>query len=296
MNNLGDRMKMYEQQMAAHCMPLLPICARIDGKAFHTWTRGLERPFDESLHNLFVATTKFLVEETGARVGYTQSDEITLIWYSDDIESQVFFDGKVHKMVSVLASMATGFFNKRVFSTTRPLAFFDCRVWQVPTLEEAANVLVWRELDATRNSIQMAAQAVYSHKELLNKNNSEMQEMLHQKGINWNDYPDWAKRGTYVQRQKRTRLLSSEERERIPEQHRPAEGAEVERTDTMVLELPPILSIVNRTDVLFKGARPIRHELPVVNTGNPQHDAVAAYYARRELEEALNKNKGEPHA
>jgi len=281
--DLSDRMKLLEGQMAsARCMPLLPICARLDGKSFHTWTQDLARPFDKRLHDLFVKTTMFLVEETCARVGYTQSDEITLVWYSNDIESQVFFDGKVHKMVSVLASMATGFFNHEVpdafplriwkgnrslgacDNTTpvsapldaRPLAFFDCRVWQVPTLEEAANVLVWRELDATRNSIQMAAQAVYSHKELLNKNNSEMQEMLHQKGVNWNNYSDWCKRGTYVQRKKRSRLLTVEERERIPEKYRPVEGAEVERTDTVLLELPPITRIANRAAVLFYGEIP----------------------------------------
>lgn len=260
MDSLGDRMKLYESQMAGdRCMPLLPICARIDGKAFHTWTRDLPRPFDKTLHHLFVGTTVFLVEETGARIGYTQSDEITLVWYSDDIESQVFFDGKVHKMVSVLASMATGFFNRTatdVFDDVRPLAFFDCRVWQVPTLSEAANVLVWRELDATRNSIQMAAQAQYSHKELLNKNQSAMQDMLHQKGINWNDYPDWAKRGTYVQRKKRTRILTDAERERIPEKYRPAADAQVERTDTLVLDLPPLTRITNREAVLFAGEEP----------------------------------------
>jgi tRNA(His) 5'-end guanylyltransferase len=270
-------MKLFESQMAGNrCMPLLPVCARLDGKSFHTWTRDLERPYDARLHKLFVETTKFLVEQTCARIGYTQSDEITLVWYSDDIESQVFFDGKIHKMVSVLASMATGFFNRSTANVwyvriprvmpkrptliepqVRPLAFFDCRVWQVPTLEEAANALVWRELDATRNSVQMAAQAVYSHNQLLGKPNSELQEMLHQKGINWNDYADWCKRGTYVQRKKHVRLLTAEERGRIPEKHRPAEEAEVERTDTHVLALPPLLRIANRAAVLFDGAEPV---------------------------------------
>jgi tRNA(His) 5'-end guanylyltransferase len=287
--DLDTRMKLFEKQMAGgRCMPLLPILARIDGKSFHTWTRDLERPYDRRLRDLFIATTKFLVEETQARVGYTQSDEISLMWYSDDIESQVFFDGKIHKMVSVLASMTTGFFNREVANckdelvvyrphcakvgipaplpsplTTknRSLAFFDCRVWQVPTLEEAANAFVWRELDATRNSIQMAAQAVYSHKELLNKNNSEMQEMLHAKGVNWNDYPDWAKRGTYVQRKKCVRLLTPEERERIPEQYRPAADAQVERSDTFVLSLPPITRISNRARVLFWGDEPVLKEI-----------------------------------
>ena len=269
--NLDDRMKLFEKQIAGgRCMPLLPILARIDGKSFHTWTHDLERPYDKRLHDLFVETTKFLVEETQARVGYTQSDEISLMWYSDDVESQVFFDGKIHKMVSILASMTTGFFNREVFKSellnldtgvkSRSLAFFDCRVWQVPDLSEAANVFVWRELDATRNSIQMAAQAHYSRKQLLNKNTSEMQEMLHQKGINWNDYPDWAKRGTYVQRKNVTRLLTSEERERIPEQYRPTADAQVERSDTFVLSIPPITRISNRARVLFWGDVPVLKE------------------------------------
>jgi tRNA(His) guanylyltransferase len=265
-DSLGARMKVYEQAMAGdRCMPLLPVCARIDGKAFHTWTRSMERPFDERLHNLLVATTTFLVEETQARIGYTQSDEITLIWYSDDVDSQIFFDGKIHKMVSVLASMATGYFNAKQPEIMRGwpspgLAFFDCRVWQVPTLEEAANVLVWRELDATRNSIQMAAQAQYSHNQLLNKNNSAMQEMLFQKGINWNDYPAWAKRGTYVQRVKNLRKLTAAELERIPEKFRPAEDEVVSRTDVCTPEWPPITKIANRVGVLFGGEAVVSKE------------------------------------
>jgi len=275
--NLGDRMKLYEGQMAGdRCMPLLPICARLDGKAFHTWTRDLDRPYDRRLTDLMVATTRHLVDETCALVGYTQSDEISLVWYSDDVESQTFFDGKVQKMVGVLASMTTAFFNRRVGNygldlihgepmSPRPLALFDCRVWQVPSLEEAANVLVWRELDATRNSIQMAAQSKFSHKQLLNKNNEEMQEMLFKEyGINWNDYPDFFKRGTYIQRKKRVRELSAEERARIPEQHRPAEGTQVERTDVVTLELPKITSIFNRAEVLFYGHPIVPRATPIV--------------------------------
>lgn len=280
---LGDRIKNYESIYSHKCIPFLPVIARLDGKAFHTWTHDLERPFDKRLVDLFVETTKWLVEETQPRVGYTQSDEITLIWYSDDIESQIFFDGKINKMISVLASMTAAKFNKLVEETKnysspridpkciayfkpnseggckhRPLAFFDCRVFQVPNLDEAANVLVWRELDATRNSIQMAAQSQFSHKQLQNKNTSELQEMLFsEKGINWNDYPDFFKRGTYVFRRKETRRLTDGEYWRIPEKHRDERDALVERSTVRSEVLPKITSIVNRVDVFFKGETPI---------------------------------------
>jgi tRNA(His) guanylyltransferase len=204
--DLADRMKRYEEIGAGQrLIPNLPVCVRLDGKAFHSWTRGLRRPYDERLHTLFDETTKFLADASDAVIGYTQSDEITLILYNDgQPDSQVFFDGRVSKLTSVLASMATAKFNALVPSILPEkqgqLAFFDCRVWTVPTEQEAVNCLLWRELDATRNGIQMAAQALYSHKQLHQKNTSEMQEMLWQKGINWQDYPARFKRGGYFQR------------------------------------------------------------------------------------------------
>jgi len=169
---LADRMKLYETIGAGqHLIPNLPVCTRIDGKAFHSWTRGLRRPYDDRLHTLFDDTTKFLVEASHAVIGYTQSDESTLILSNGGQPgSQVFFDGRVSKLTSVLASMATAKFNALVPSIPLEkhdwLAFFDCRLWTVPTEQEAVNCLVWRELDATQHSIQMAAQALYSHEQL----------------------------------------------------------------------------------------------------------------------------------
>ena len=153
--DLGDRMKMYEgRETGRRVMPGLPICARIDGRAFHTFTRGLARPYDERLTECMVETARFLVQETGAVIGYTQSDEITLLFYTQEPGSQHFFGGKIQKMVSVLASAATCQFAKQMQDKlpekADSLVMFDCRVWGVPTLEEACNVLVWRELDATR--------------------------------------------------------------------------------------------------------------------------------------------------
>lgn len=182
-SDFGDRMKIYEQHEAGRrCLPLLPICARLDGRGFSKWTRGLNRPYDQRLSEIMIETTKFLVEESQAKIGYTQSDEISLIFG----ESEVFFDGKIQKLVSILASLATAKFNQE--ATTKlinhiiksGLAFFDCRIWTVPNQTEAANTLLWRELDATKNSISMAAQHYYSHKELDKKTSSEKQEMLHQ--------------------------------------------------------------------------------------------------------------------
>jgi tRNA(His) guanylyltransferase len=261
---LADRMKLYEQIGAGQrLMPNLPVCIRLDGKAFHQWTRGLRRPYDDRLHTLFDDTTKFLVEASDAVVGYTQSDEITLILYNGGKpDSQVFFDGRVSKLTSVLASMATAKFNALVPSILpekhNRLACFDCRVWTVPTEQEAVNCLLWRELDATRNSIQMAAQALYSHKQLHQKNTSQMQEMLWQKGINWNDYPTRFKRGGYFQKRVIARKFTVEELAQLPPLHDARKDPDLMVTRQVIapLELPPLLNVGNRVEVIFHGCTP----------------------------------------
>ena len=165
MDQFGDRMKLYEHQEAGRrVLPLLPVCARIDGKGFSKFTKGLQRPYDTRLVELMCQTTAYLVQETQACIGYTQSDEISLVWYSDEYKSQIFFDRRVQKMVSVIASITTAFFNAHLAEhlpeKAGELALFDCRVWQVPTLEEAANTVLWREFDATKNSISMAVHGI----------------------------------------------------------------------------------------------------------------------------------------
>lgn len=261
---IGNRMKVLEGiEVGRKFMPMLPVCIRIDGKTFHNWTKGLGRPFDENLHMCFVSTMAKLVEDTGALVGYTQSDEISLVLYSDKIDSQIYFDGKIQKIVSVIASSATIYFNEAARGhmpehvESKDPAFFDCRAWQVPSLAEAANTLVWRELDASRNSVQMAARSVFSHKECHKKNTSQLHEMLHEKGINWNDYPDWAKRGTYARKVTKVRGLTDEELARIPEGNRPEPGHTFERSVVETVHLPQISKVPNKVDVLFKGAEPI---------------------------------------
>lgn len=258
---LGDRMKMYESAEAGRrLLPLVPILARIDGRAFHSFTRGMNRPFDAGFARAMIETTVHLVEETCASMGYTQSDEITLVWHQTKLASQVWFDGRICKMVSQLAAQATLKFNQILNGgSMQPYAqrgpTFDARVWSVPNRTEAANVFVWREWDATKNSISMAASHYYSDKELHGKNGSEKQEMLFQKGVNWNDYPAFFKRGTYVQRRKVTRPFTAAELESLPPLHaaRTNPGLTVERSDVFVLDLPPITSIENREALIFDG-------------------------------------------
>lgn len=269
-DDFGDRMKLYEKAEAGRrFMPKLPILARLDGRAFHSFCRGLDRPFDTKFMELMVAVTRFLVDESGAIVGYHQSDEITLLWYSADPKSQVFFDGRVMKMTSILAAMATAKFNQLLpeylSKKAHLLPTFDCRVWQVPTLEEAANVFLWREQDATRNSIQLAGQSHFSHKQLHRKNAKQIQEMLFQEhGINWStEYPAWAKRGTWVRHVRIVRPFSAEEIEKLPAKHEARSNPDlvVERWRTQEFTLDyKFASVSNRVGVVFDGEDPVQQQ------------------------------------
>ena len=181
-DSLGDRMKEFEGRFADRLMPLIPAVARLDGNNFHNFTKGLKRPYDQRLSDLMAATAQFLAEVSNATIAYTQSDEISLIWYSSEVDSQIYFDGKVNKINSILAAKASVFFHKlkpKYLPEKADIdAAFDCRVFNVPTKQEAGLYLLWRELDATRNSIQMAGQSEFSHSELQGVNCNEIQEML----------------------------------------------------------------------------------------------------------------------
>ena len=227
-DDLGTRMKeFYEQVPKTKLVRRMPVAIRIDGKAFHTFTKGFQKPFDEVLIKTMQETTKYLCENIqGCVLGYTQSDEITLILVDyQKLTSSAWFDYEVQKICSIAASMTTMVFNKsfrknveswwtalfvgitkeyqdreslyRIYQiAVEKGAMFDARCFNIPK-EEVTNLIYWRQLDATRNSIQMVGQANFSHKELQNKTCNMIQDMLHeQKGINWNDYPTVCKRGT----------------------------------------------------------------------------------------------------
>jgi tRNA(His) guanylyltransferase len=272
--SLDERCKGFELAEAGRrAMRGLPLLARLDGRAFHTFTRGLPRPFDPGMSRAMIETARYLVQEMLALVAYTQSDEITLAWYEPVRSASAYaFDGRFQKLASVLAGMASARFGKLIGelvpSKASETPHFDCRVWQVPTLAEALEVFVWREDDAMKNSITMAALTCYSDRQLEGKSSAEKQEMLFQKGINWNEYPAFFKRGTYIQRKAIARLLSDEERARIPEAHRPPPEALVERTHIAELELPPLRRITNAAAVLFEGAAPASAE-PAAPTPAP---------------------------
>lgn len=257
---LGDRMKMYERAEAGRSlMPRLPAMARLDGKCFSKYTKGLKRPFDDRFYLCMYKVTLQLVKETGALMGYTQSDEISLVWQSD---GEIWFNGKIHKMTSVLAAMAAVEFNYTAAvvlpekKDKRPL--FDARVWNVPSETEAANAFLWRELDATKNSIGMAASRYYSHKQLMHKHSGDKQEMLHAAGVNWNDYPNHFKRGTFIRRVAREIPFSAEELDRLPAKHaaRSNPNLLVLRSVVEELPMPPFATVTNREDVIFRQAEP----------------------------------------
>ena len=215
-DELGKRMKEYYEQIPkTKLMRRTPVAIRLDGRAFHTFTRGFQKPFDEVLVKSMQETMKYLCENIqGCVLGYTQSDEITLILVDyKNLNTAAWFDYEVQKMCSIAASMATIAFN-RAFdenirnSSVSPVqanryiaalykgAMFDARVFNIPK-EEVTNLIYWRQLDATRNSIQMVGQANFSHKELQNKSCNMIQDMLlTQRDVNWNNLPIHLKRGS----------------------------------------------------------------------------------------------------
>jgi len=263
-DELGDRMKLYELAEAGRkFMPLLPIMARIDGRCFKSFTKGMKRPYDPAMTEMMVETTLYLVDYTNACMGYTQSDEITLAWHSTDIKSKIWFDGRISKMTSQLGAHATLCFYTecvdRAFRYSLKLPTFDARVWQVPNRTEGANVFLWREWDATKNSLTMAASEYYSHAELHEKNGADKHEMLHAKGVNWNDYPAEFKRGTFVQRRTLVMPFTTEELDALPPKHaaRTNPGLTIERSRVLVLNMPPFQTVANREAVVFDGDEPM---------------------------------------
>ena len=222
-DELGKRMKTsYEEVSRTKLTRRTPVIIRIDGKAFHTFTRGFRKPFDEILVKTMQETTKYLCENIqGCVFGYTQSDEISLVLIDyQRLTTSAWFDYEVQKICSIAASMTTMAFNKffeknvdryncRVdrqkqsniyYAAIDKGAMFDARCFNVPK-EEVTNYVYWRQIDATRNSIQMVGQAHFSQEELDKKTCNIIQNMLHeQKGINWNDYPAYLKRGSAVKR------------------------------------------------------------------------------------------------
>lgn len=261
---MGDWCKWLEKNFSPEIMiPTLPVIIRLDGNNFHNWTKGLERPFDRKLNELMVETTKFLVKETNAVVGYTQSDEITLILYSDNKKTSIYNDGKKQKITSKLTAKCVNFFNekrKELLPNHNKLAVFDCRIYQTPTLHDACVQLLWRENDATRNSILMLADSLFGHAECFKLKTNELQDkMMLEKNINWNDLESKFKRGSYIKRINVSTPLTIDELESLPIKHQARKNPDliVARSIIKEIEYPIFNKIKNKEDVIFFDALPI---------------------------------------
>lgn len=247
---LGNRMKKYEDVTNTSLVQGIPFIVRLDGKAFHTFTKGMKKPYDENMSHAMMSTCSYLVESFNASVGYTQSDEISLVFLPREDQ---LYSGRIQKISSVLASTASAKFNQ-IIAKVLPekasmLPVFDARTFNVPDIRIAAEQLVWREADATRNSLTMAAHSHFTTKELHKKGFNEKHDMLHSVGVNWNDYPDFFKRGSYFKRVKTLVELTDIQLADIPEKYRPAEP--IVRSIVSCLELPPLVDVDVAITLLF---------------------------------------------
>lgn len=253
-DDLGDRMKAYEAiETSRRLDPHLPIYARIDGRSFSRFTRGMDRPFDVRLIDAMSETTKRLVHATHARIGYTQSDEISLVFLARAPESDVFFSGKVLKLASVLASLAAA-----AFARACPVGFedrlphFDCRVMQLPSRTEAANAILWRTLDARKNAISMVAQTHFSPARLHKVGQAGMLDMLRSIRVNFDCMDARFRSGVFVRRETEMRMLSRDELARIPEDH--CQTGAVERTILREIVVPEFRAVIDREAFIFDAA------------------------------------------
>ncbi len=210
-DSIGDRMKGYEQAARSVLTNRLPVIVRVDGKAFHTYTAGSERPFDKRLGDVMIDVAKKLCESIqGAQLAYTQSDEISILVHGyKKFDSQPWFDNQVQKMASIAAGTASAWFtahswriwageNEADVTDIKP-AVFDARVFVVPEAD-VCNYFLWRQQDALRNSVQMLARSLFSHKQCDNKGGMDLEQMCFEKGHNYGDLPARWRRGVCVRR------------------------------------------------------------------------------------------------
>lgn len=255
-DELGDKHKKFEGVSQIKLIPMLPTLARLDGRAFHTLTRNAEKPFDLKIVTSMQETAKQLLDAFNADFAYVQSDEITLGWNVLDM-----FDGKIQKMTSLMASHAGVIFDRalqRVKYNYTVVPIFDCRIWQLPTMELAAENVMWREMDATRNSISMTACAHFTTAELHKKGTNTKLKMLEDKGVMWSAFHSTLKRGTYYKKVQVLKELTQEELALIPEKHRPT--GPVQRNVIQQMDYPKATSITNFGDVLFNNVSVIIKE------------------------------------
>lgn len=257
---LDVRMKQYEQATtSARIFKGQPLLIRLDGRSFHTFTKGLARPFSSDFSLLMIETANALVDHFGAHIAYTQSDEITLAWYlAPDDPASYPFDGKVHKLESLSAAFASAFFNQQLPKflpqKTESLALFDARAFAVPDLAEAYHCFLWRQQDGMKNAISMAGRAYFTQKQMHQKSTPWILENLDvQHHVDYQKYPAYFRLGTFLRRAKVLTPMDPKTLEKIPAHLRPQTPTMVERsvikTHSIVLSEHP-----NPIDFLFYNA------------------------------------------
>lgn len=232
-DDFGDRMKFYERAYTDENISVdVPLCVRIDGKGFSKFTKGFAKPFDQTLTRSMVDTTKQLVKETNADIGYTQSDEITLMWFRrSEKQTEHIFGGKVSKINSIIASMAAANFNYFIAQYApsvyagKGLAYFDCRAWSVPSDIEASNVLLWRIQDARKNSISSLYRWTLGHSSMHGLSGIQMIEKLKtDAGVDWDMLPTTYRYGSIVCRKPTMVKLDDEILSKMPIDKQPESG------------------------------------------------------------------------
>jgi len=248
---LGDTLKSFEKEITGIRVQV-PCVARLDGKGFHNFTKGLKRPFDERLSLLMIDTAKYLLDKTGADIAYTQSDEISLAWTG----TTLYFEGKVYKMLSDMSAMASVFFTKELAHRIpeKNEARFDARVFNLPDLSTVAYYFLWREKDARKNAFTMAASEYYSHKFLLNKNSDEKRNLLKDKGIKWEDYPEFFRKGTYIKKVTEFKTFSKEIIDKLPINHQARSNPDMKFSRSVIktISFPDFISLSDIPNYISK--------------------------------------------
>lgn len=267
---LEVRMKTYEAVTTeTRLIERLPIYARVDMRAGHTWCRGLKKPFDPCYAAAMRSATMYIVEETGAACGMTQSDEASFVWLDD---TKVPFGTRLFKLQSVLASMFTAAFMRQYINAKmqdavlKRLPSFDCRVLNMPSLTEAANMITWRSMDSVKNSITLLALEHFSNKQIHGKSGEEKIRMLAEKGVDYYSVLDETLRlGTFYRRETYERPLTPAELARIPEKQRVLnENGEMLVVRSHIVPFSPGMQLnemANKEGFLFMGETPVRKSI-----------------------------------
>lgn len=264
---LGDKVKALEAVANVQCFkPNSFLLARVDGRAFHTFTRGMKKPVDEWLLDSMIDATISVTADFKTRLAFVQSDEATFCWHYDVASQESLpFNGRTQKLCSLIAGVFSASFinalikrdSERYLALTRFPAF-DCRIWEVASAAEQADAFAWREKDAVKNAISSAACTIATTSELACLKQRERLALLKQRGFDWDALPQAYRKGAYIRRQSRLMEFSTETLAKIPPHKRPPAGIQILRHEVAIdVKLQSIEQVYNISEVLTYGAEPL---------------------------------------